>query len=282
MTVFELCKELENSLENAGNENAANEARLLCESVCSIEHSRFLLERSRQASGEEAEKAYDLLKRRLGGFPLQYILKKWEFMGLDFSVDEGVLIPRPETEELCEFVINKLKGKNKPVIFDLCSGSGCIGLSLKHYIPDAEVYMIEKSLEATRFLEVNRTALGFSKNTVSICADILKGFDFFDFLPRPDVIVSNPPYIKSGELTSLQKEVKFEPSLALDGGEDGLMFYRVLSEKWLPFVNKGGFMAVECGEEQAGVISDMFLKNSTETQIIKDFNNTDRFVAAYK
>lgn len=282
MTVFELCKTLENSLQQGSIENAANEARLLCESVCSIEHSSFLLERSRQASSDETEKAFDFLKRRLGGFPLQYILKKWEFMGLEFSVGEGVLIPRPETEELCEFVIDKLRGKDKPIIFDLCSGSGCIGLSLKHYIPDAEVYMIEKSLEATRFLEVNRTALGFSKSTVSICGDILNGFEAFDFLPCPDVIVSNPPYIKRDELPTLQKEVQFEPSLALDGGEDGLTFYRVLSEKWLPHINQGGFMAVECGEEQAGVISDMFLKNSTETQIIKDFNNIDRFVAAFK
>lgn len=282
MTVFELYKYLEKSLCQSGFENASNESRLLCECACGISHESFLLERSRQASDCETQKAYDLLERRLGGFPLQYLLEKWEFMGLEFSVGQGVLIPRPETEELCDFVIEKLKAMENPVVFDLCSGSGCIGISIKHYVPNAEVYMVEKSLEAIKFLEVNRTVLGFSQNTVSVCGDILKGYEAFDFLPRPDVIVSNPPYIKKGEIPLLQKEVQFEPLQALDGGEDGLIFYRTLSEKWLPHIKSGGFMAVECGEEQAEDISDIFLKNSAKTQIIKDFNNTDRFVAAYK
>lgn len=282
MTVFELYKTLEERLNENGFQNTSNEARLLCECACNIPHENFLFERSRQSSASETEKAFDFLERRLGGFPLQYILKKWEFMGLEFSVGEGVLIPRPETEQLCEFVIDKIKDRKKTVVLDLCSGSGCIGLSIKSFVPSAEVYLVEKSPEAARFLELNRSHLGFARSVVSVSADILGGYESLDFLPRPDVIVSNPPYIKKDEIPTLQKEVQFEPAMALDGGEDGLMFYRAISEKWLGCLNDGGFAVVECGENQAKEISDMFLQKTGKTEIIKDFNQIERFVAAYK
>ena len=282
MIVFELYKKCTARLEKDGIDDASLDARLLVECACGISHGEFLLKRDRQASDEEVSKAEIYTEKRLSGKPVQYITGKWEFLDMEFSVGEGVLIPRPETEELVMYAFEKIKNMKKPVVFDLCSGSGCIGLSIKNLCPDADVYMVEKSDEALRFLEKNRIDLGFGNNTVLVKGDILKGYEGFAFLPKPDVIISNPPYIKTAEIATLQKEVQNEPHMALDGGEDGYIFYRCLSEKWLPFINDGGFMAVECGEEQAVDIAAMFSENAAETEIINDFNGTERMVSAFR
>lgn len=282
MTVFELYKKSTSILENECIDDAAFDARLLVECACNIKHGDFLLERYREASEEEAGKAFNFTDKRISGQPVQYITGRWEFLDMEFSVGEGVLIPRPETEELVVSVAEKIRKRERPVVFDLCSGSGCIGLSVKNLCPEADVYMIEKSEDALVFLEKNRMDLGFGNNTVLIQGDILKGYEGFSFLPRPDVIISNPPYIKTEEIPSLQKEVQLEPLMALDGGEDGYIFYRCLSEKWLPFIKEGGFMAVECGEEQAPSVASMLLENAKETEIVKDFNGIERMVFAFR
>lgn len=282
MTVFELYKKCTAILEKENIEDASSDARLLVEYVCGINHGSFLIERSREATETEALQTIKLAEVRISGKPVQYITGKWEFLDMEFSVGEGVLIPRPETEELVIYAAQKIKNMEKPVVFDLCSGSGCIGLSVKNLVPESDVYMIEKSDEALRFLEKNRIELGFGNNTVLVQGDVLKGYCGFSFLPKPDVIISNPPYIKSEEIKSLQKEVQNEPHMALDGGEDGFVFYRCLSEKWLPYVKEGGFIAIECGEEQAVEIASMFSRNSIETEIIKDFNGVERMVFAFK
>ena len=282
MTVFELYKKITEIFDREKIEDVSLDARLLVEYACNINHGEFLFKRDREADETEIEKVMSYSERRISGEPVQYITGKWEFLDMEFSVGEGVLIPRPETEELVMYAAEKIKKMKKAVVFDLCSGSGCIGLSIKNLVPDADVYMIEKSDDALRFLEKNRIDLGFGNNTVLVQGDILNGYEGFSFLPKPDVIISNPPYIKTEEIDTLQKEVRKEPHMALDGGEDGYVFYRCLSEKWLPFVNEGGFIAVECGENQAVKIASMFSKHSKETEIIKDFNNTERMVYASK
>ncbi len=280
MTAFDLKKLLQKKLEEAKISNADEEARLLTEHVCEIAHADFLFKRGERVSEEKVQTALSLVERRKNAEPLQYLLGKWEFMGLEFYVGKGVLIPRPETEELCETVTEKLKDKANPVIFDLCSGSGCIGLSLKHFLPNAKVYMVEKSSEALFYLNKNREALGLESGTTVLQGDILGGFESFDDLSKPDVIVSNPPYIKTEEIATLQKEVQNEPFMALDGGEDGYIFYEVLAKKWMPYLNKGGFIAVECGEEQAQTIAKMFKENAKNCETVKDFNNIERMVFA--
>ena len=145
-------------------------------------------------------------------------------------------------------------------------------------VPDAQVYLFEKSPEAMLYLEKNRRNLGLARQTVSVQGDVLKGYDAFSCMPVPDVIVSNPPYIATEELAALQKEVRFEPSLALDGGIDGLKFYRALSEKWFPYLTKGGTAAMECGEGQAKNILSMFLNKADGAKLIKDGAGTDRVV----
>lgn len=279
MTVTSLYAYLTEKLASVSDE-AQTEARLILQQVLSLSYTDFLLCKDRPVSEAEKQQVLFVLSERLSHRPLQYILGKWDFYGRSFSVGEGVLVPRPETEQLCEYVINKLSKMDRPVVYDLCAGSGCIGLTIKMQVPSSQVYLFEKSPEAMAYLEKNRRNLGLARETVTVQGDILKGYDAFSALPVPDVIVSNPPYICSGELSSLQPEVRREPSMALDGGIDGLEFYRAIAEKWLPAM-KGGFVAVECGENQAYEIETLFSLVASETEIIKDFNGIDRMVAAY-
>ena len=273
MTAFELSKKAAALLEKAGVPDAAFDARSLVESVADIPHEKFILLRDNEVTDEQVREVEALCAKRALGVPLQYLLGSWEFFGYSFAVGEGVLIPRPETEELVSLTLEKMKEIENPVVFDLCAGTGCIGISVKHERPDASVYLIEKSDEAMSFLETNKIRNGFGSSIVSVKYDILDGFP--SFLPEPDVIISNPPYIPTAELVLLQKEVGNEPPMALDGGKDGIDFYLMLAEKWFPYIKAGGFISVECGEGQAETIAGLFGENST---IIKDFYGAERFV----
>lgn len=215
------------------------------------------------------------IKRRKKGEPLQYILGKWDFYDLTFSVGEGVLIPRPETEMLVDFALDKLKNIENPVVYDLCSGSGCIGLTIAKHRKDATVYLLEKERAALRYLLKNQIDNEI-RNAVVINDDLFS-VDLSLF-PPADLILSNPPYINSDEINKLQKEVLFEPSSALDGGTDGLAFYRCLADRWCDKVKSNGFMALECGEEQSGSIIDIFNGKYMKKNVIFDFNNIDRIV----
>ena len=282
MTLNETYKKGGNLLKENGIDNCEFEARIIIEHVCSYNYSDFLLNRNSTLSNDLEEAILKKIDERCSGCPLQYVICGWEFIGLTFKVGEGVLIPRPETEELCKFVIDQIKDKPKPVVFDLCSGSGCIGLSIKHFNPNADVYLIEYSDDALMFLNQNRESLGFARSVPVIKGDVLGGFERFAFLPKPDVIVSNPPYIKTDEIPTLQKEVLFEPKMALDGGCDGYEFYDCFAQKWIDCVNEGGLFAVECGEQQAEYISNIFASHCKTVKIKRDFNDIERFVVAFK
>mgnify|MGYP002601609048 FL=1 len=223
----------------------------------------------------DVETYFDLLNRRINGEPLQYILGEWEFMGLPFKVGRGVLIPRPETEILVEFAIDFLKKKNAPVVFDLCSGSGCIAISVAKFCSDATVYAVEKSDIAFEYLEKNISLNGVN-NVKAVKGDIfdkelLSGIS-------PDLILSNPPYIRSNEIEGLQEEVKREPAMALDGGEDGYIFYRSLAKDWIHRIKKSGALACECGEDQTQYICDLFSESSAEVKEYKDYSGLPRGV----
>ena len=216
----------------------------------------------------------DFLWRLKTGEPLQYVMGKWDFYESEFFVGEGVLIPRPETEELTELVIDYAKSLEKPVIFDLCSGSGCIGISVAKKLSNAFVYCIEKSKDAYKYLERNAKDVA---NVECILGDINNEFD----LPSADIIVSNPPYIKSGDMKTLQKEVKKEPSMALDGGEDGLDFYRIINDKWKKYLKDNGRLFLEIGEDEGESIKDALSAFSNIT-VKKDLSGNDRMVVADK
>ncbi len=279
MTVNELYRQGAEMLDYAFVENAFFDARWLVEKALGINSTQFALKKDKEVSKKVEVEFLSLIRRRIAGEPLQYILGEWEFMGYPFAVGEGVLIPRPETELLVDFAKDKIKDKKSPVVFDLCSGSGCIAISVAKLFPKAKVYAVEKSPEALSYLKKN-AKLNKAKNVEIINGDVadkrlLQGI-------VPDLILSNPPYIKSDELPTLQKEVQCEPSMALDGGKDGLDFYKILAENWLYRLPKGSFMAVECGEAQAEDVSQLFFLAGSTTDTVNDLSGIQRVVTATK
>ena len=254
------------------------EARYILEKVSGINYTEMLFKSDEVLSDDKYREAVTMAERRLAGEPIQYILGEWDFMDFNFKVGEGVLIPRPETEILVEHILDNIEGKKAPVVYDLCSGSGCIGLSIKSLRKDALVYLVEKSDKALSYLRYNHKNLcGDLENVTVLQGDILK-VNVFDNLPQADVIVSNPPYIRSDEIPSLQSEVLREPVMALDGGDDGLVFYRVLVNEWSEKLKSDGFMAFECGEDQAQDICDLFSEINFDSKVVYDYNNIQRIV----
>ncbi|MBO5936565.1 MAG: peptide chain release factor N(5)-glutamine methyltransferase [Clostridia bacterium] len=276
MTINEALKALKLILSDVDDGDI--EARYILEKVSGVSYTQMLFKSDSNISDEAFEEAVLMAQRRFGGEPIQYILGSWDFMDFTFRVGEGVLIPRPETEILVEYILDKIKNIKEPVVYDLCSGSGCIGLSIACFRKDAKVYLVEKSEKALAYLTENQKSLcGDSDNIQVIKGDILITDDFSS-LPEADVIVSNPPYIRSDEIPSLQSEVLREPVMALDGGEDGLIFYRVLVNEWSKKLSRDGFMAFECGEDQAEDISELFSKINFDSEIVFDYNNIQRIV----
>lgn len=277
MTLSALYKATTEKLVANGIDDAALEARLIIENILGISYSEFLLKGNDDIADAVSHEVGAKADRRIAGEPVQYILGEWDFMGFTFKVGQGVLIPRPETEILCEYVLEKIRDISNPTVYDLCSGSGCIGISIKKHRSDARVYLVEKSDEALKYLSENSKALCADAEPVIIQGDILK-IENFSHLPEADVIISNPPYIRSNEIPTLQREVQREPTMALDGGEDGLIFYRVLINDWSKKLKADGFMAFECGEDQSEDIMDLFEKISFDSEAIIDYNNIQRIV----
>lgn len=223
------------------------------------------------------KKLADMLWKLKSGQPLQYVIGKWDFYESEFYVGEGVLIPRPETEELVEKAIDYIKTLGKCVVYDLCSGSGCIGISIAKKCSNAFVYLIEKSDDALFYLKKNANKI---KNVKVLQGDICN-IKEFDFLENADVIISNPPYIRQDELANLQSEVKNEPIMALDGGKDGLDFYRVINDNWYSKLNDKGKLFLEIGNEQGESIFNV-LYEFENISVIKDLYGNDRIVSADK
>lgn len=261
-------------LSDVSKNDAAFEAKQLLLSAFSLTETEYILQKDSPADAENERRYVSLLQRRLSGEPLQYILGVWNFCGFDFQVGAGVLIPRPETEELVFFCADRIRKKGYKTVFDLCSGSGCIGISLALLCPETEVYLFEKYDAALFYLRQN-VPEEISGRIHVILSDVL--LPPACGLPRPDVIVSNPPYIKGTLLPTLPPEVLREPSSALDGGADGLDFYKSFTKHWFGTIKTGGFAAVECGEDQAREIAEIF-SDFGSVQQVRDLYGKDRFV----
>lgn len=216
----------------------------------------------------------DMLLRRCDGEPLQYILRRADFMGLQFYVDRRVLIPRQDTETLVEFALTSASKSRTGEALDLCTGSGCVGLSLKSLAPHLEMTLTDLSREALEVARINATALELDVS--------FKHGDLFSAVRhrRFDLILSNPPYIPHRDLQKLQTEVQREPQMALDGGADGLEFYRRIAEGMGDHLKSRGLIALEVGLGQAQQVLELLnrqLKGS-EGGIVKDLNGIDRVV----
>ena len=198
MKVSELLSDAIGILKASGVDNARNEARWIFETAFDCGREYAVLHGGDEADREKAERFNKMIESRADGMPVQYVIGEWDFYGESFRVGEGVLIPRPETEMLVDFALEFLKDKKSPVVFDLCSGSGCIGLSVAKQRPDARVFLLEKSDAAFAYLAENKKLLG-CENAVLVSGDLFDGFESFG-LPEPDLILSNPPYIESDEI----------------------------------------------------------------------------------
>ncbi len=275
-TLYAVYRDAVKSLTDAGCDSPEFDAQQLVSYCFGYNKTGLLMHSGDAVDDVKLIHFEDCVKKRCSHEPLQYILGMWDFYKYSFKVGKGVLIPRPETEILVEFAVDKIYKKGFKVVFDLCCGSGCIGLSIAKKCPQVQVYCIDVSDEALSFARQNKELLDID-NVKIIKADILDSASFIG-LPRPDMILSNPPYIRSDEIDSLQTEVSFEPRLALDGGDDGLIFYRKLCEMWYPLINRGGYLAMECGEDQAADILTLFVGKAEKGNVIKDASGIERVV----
>jgi len=222
----------------------------------------------------------EMVRRRAEGEPLQYITGEAEFCGLKFAVDRRVLIPRPETELLVEVALEQLKECGAAKVVDLCTGSGCIAVALAKKLGDgAEIYATDVSAEALALAEVNADRHGIEKKIRFLQGDLL------DVLPDSlavDAIVSNPPYIASGDLARLPKEVReFEPVHALVAGDDGLNFYRRIAGNARRFLLPDGFLCLELGDGQRPDVERMCVENGwMVVHVVKDLQGKERVIVA--
>ncbi len=278
MTAPELYFHAKKIFECNNIESASFEAMCILEHVFGKKLSVLLLEKP-TASEEQKNTVNNLAYRRICGYPLQYLLGKWEFFGLPFYVGEGVLIPRQDTETLVETVL-KIKLPENPKILDLCSGSGCIGVSLALNIKNADVTAVEISDKAAEYIkknaELNNTDLNIVKDDVMSekTAAIFSGID---------AIVCNPPYLTAEDMKSLQKEVTFEPETALFGGKDGLDFYRNITKLWKDCLKSGGILAYEIGMGQEDAVMKILEENNfINIEMTEDLSGIIRVVRGEK
>lgn len=285
MKVVDLYTTAKDLLCSHSIESPEFEATCLLEDIGRIGRGKMPCLMDNSISDELAEAVLQAVKRRISGEPLQYILGNWDFLNLTLKVGDGVLIPRPETELLCQIVADELKKKNKitpVVIWDLCAGSGCVGLGIASLYANCSTTCVELSKEALTYLNANLQA--YPQLPVSACqADVLSDYNRSPFNDRVDVIVSNPPYIPTKELNGLQHEVQREPRMALDGDTDGYRFYRAIAQYWIPKLNNDGLVAVEVGIGQADTVAKLFEQAGLgDIGIFKDFAGIERVVCASK
>lgn len=273
------------TLSEAGIENARLDAGYILEWVLKCSHSELLLHPEREVAEADIKQYSRAIERRSLHEPLQYITGEQEFMGYSFQVNENVLIPRQDTEVLVETVLNSPKAKMQGCecrILDLCCGSGCIGISLwKQMQKRPEIY----AKPLVTLADISKEALqvaGLNKIRLDVEAELIES-DLFDKIGgRYDIIVSNPPYIKSQEVGTLMPEVlNHEPRLALDGAEDGLKFYRTITKQAMQYLEDTGYLFFEIGYNQAedvrNLLADTGFYNIT---VVKDLAGLNRVIYA--
>lgn len=261
-------------LKNSNIESPKLKARLLLQYI--LKKSRqYLIVYDNQEVDKKAQWEYFVnIEKLTKGMPLQHITHTQEFMKMDFYVDENVLIPRPDTEILVEETIKIAQTMERPKILDLCTGSGAIAISLKKYIPSAQVYAVDISKKALEIAQKNAHRLEAEVKFIeSNLFEKIKNEKF-------DIIVSNPPYIKKSDINYLSQEVQKEPQIALDGGYDGLDFYRKISYQAIDYLKFGSYLCFEIGYDQKEEVLEILkgIEHYTKTYCKKDLCGNDRVV----
>ena len=251
-------------------------ARLLLQYILDKPRQYIIVYDNKEIDKKQQWEYFVNIEKITKGIPLQHITHKQEFMKMDFFVNEDVLIPRQDTEILVEEVIKIAKKKNRPKILDLCTGSGAIAISLKKFVPNSDVYAVDISEKA---LEIAR------KNARKLESDVkfIKS-NLFENLKKEkfDIIVSNPPYIKREDIMNLSEEVKNEPQIALDGGIDGLDFYKKISEQAIEYLKLDSYLCFEIGYNQKNEVIQIIENKHIYKNVYskKDLYGNDRIVIA--
>ncbi len=286
MDYASLYREGEEKLNTAGVSEASLDARLLLEYACGTDHNTLLSHGDMEVSTENEEKYRDYIAKRMDRIPVAYIVGTVDFMGIEFDVTGDVLIPNQDTETLAEEALRYLHDGMS--ILDLCTGSGCIALSLLKYSNDTTAVGTDMSDGALLMAKKNAEKLGLSERFSVVKADIFPGNLVDDAGEKVsvsdekyDIIVSNPPYIPTAVIETLEPEVKtFEPYMALDGSEDGLAFYNRIVPGAKEYLYKSGYLLLEIGYDQGEAVKELMEKNGyKDVQVIKDLGGNDRVVS---
>lgn len=261
---------------------AMTEAEVLFTELLGCDRALLYLDKERRLSREQSRSVADALKRRTAGEPLEYILGKCEFMGLEFFVDQNVLIPRPETELLVETAVRYARGMEKPLIADIGTGSGNIAVSCAFFLPSCRVVAVDSSPGALALARRNAERHGCSQRICFGQADLMEGTVLWPDSCR--LILANPPYVVSGEIDTLAPEVRCQPRPALDGGIDGLAFYRRLAAQAPLFLCPGGLLILEIGAGQSEAVSRIIEAGRilSVREVIRDYNSIARVIVAKK
>ncbi len=254
-------------------------AKMLAEYIFKIDRNQIIINEEKEISEDDKTKYYLALIEIVQGMPIQYITNNQEFMKLNFYVDKNVLIPQPDTEILVEEAIEIInKNKKEVKVLDICTGSGCIGTSIAKYTKNTTITMSDISSEALKIAKNN--CIKNIEDTSKV--KFIKSDMFEDIKEKYDIIVSNPPYIESKEINKLDKQVQNEPNLALDGGEDGLQFYKKLAKEAHKFLNENGYLCMEIGYNQKETVTQLLKENNNYKEIYskKDLSGNDRIIIA--
>lgn len=268
-------------MEKLSSENIADakiDARLLLEYVCKTDRNALFLKPDMEVTDQEVQKYLELIAKRMKHIPLQHLTGEQDFMGLTFTVNEHVLIPRQDTECLVEIVLKHLHDGMR--ILDMCTGSGCILISLLHYSNDCQGVGVDLSKEAVEIATHNAKVLGSNGIADKMDATFIQSDLFEKVRGKFDIIVSNPPYIKTEVINTLMPEVKdYEPMMALDGTKDGLYFYRNIILDAKKHLNRGGQLFFEIGYDQGREVSELMREAGyADVEVAKDLAGLDRVV----
>jgi len=287
-TIGQTLRYISKWFETAKIVNSSGEAEILLSYLLKIKRSEIYLNFDKILSNNERRELEQAIQKRLKNIPLQYITKHQEFMGMDFFIEEGVLIPRPETEILVEKIIEKLKNKKPDShlrVADLGTGSGIIAISMAKYIKNITIYAIDISEKSLKLASKNALKHNCEDKIVFIQGDLFEPLREKIDQNCLDGVVSNPPYISLEDFKSLPVEIRErEPKIALCGGVNGMDYYRKIVKKASYFLKKNGFVALEVGAGQAKKVKELILKENDFKQnieIFRDYSNIERVVIAY-
>lgn len=278
MVIKEALQKTIHDLKENNIDNAIFEAHLVFKTVTELSELDLILRGSCELSAEHEKEIASILARRKNGEPLQYILGSEEFMGLEFMVNKSVLIPRQDTEILIETVLEHFGGRAVTAL-DLCTGSGCIAIALAHFNKNARVTALDISTSAVNLAKKNAEKLGVTDRVSFEVGDVFKR----DWFGKFDLVISNPPYIESDVIPTLAKQVYcFEPRTALDGGADGLDFYRHIVKTAPKYLNTNGVLAFEIGYNQMEAVTKLMENDFTDIRAVKDYGDNYRVVIGIK